>query len=156
MSLLTPKARGTGGGGTQTILTTDGRNAQAVAALLEVKPRAAARGNVGIEGSASDPIDDVQLQLLLGKVYSEWKGHRCDESGAVECAEQGVGGSTCQTARSEHTLTKAHRDSEHHQTPRLSGRRSGQRARKRPAGVLGTAWHFTGCRSRGSPTHYSL
>jgi len=61
-----------------TILTTDGRNAQAVAALLEVKPRAAARGNVGIEGSASDPIDDVQLQLLLGKVYSEWKGHSGD------------------------------------------------------------------------------
>jgi len=24
-----------------------------------------------------------------------------------------------------------------------SGRRSGQRARKRPAGVPGTAWHFT-------------
>lgn len=93
VSLLTPKARGTGD--TQTILTTDGKNAQAVAALLEAKPRAAARGNVGIEGSASDPIDDVQLQLLLGKVYSEWKGHRCDAGAAVECVEQqGVGGCT--------------------------------------------------------------
>jgi hypothetical protein len=49
-----------------------------VAALLEAKPRAAARGNMGIEGSSSDPLDDVQLQLLLGKVYSEWKGHSGD------------------------------------------------------------------------------
>jgi len=31
------------------------------------------------------------------------------------------------------------------------GRCSGQRARKRPAGVPGSAWHFTGCRSCGSP-----
>ena len=31
------------------------------------------------------------------------------------------------------------------------GRRSGQRARRRPAGVAGTAWHIRGCRSRGSP-----
>jgi len=29
-----------------------------------------------------------------------------------------------------------------------SGKRSGQRARKRPAGVPGSAWRFTGCRSR--------
>ena len=37
-----------------------------------------------------------------------------------------------------------------------SGRRSGQRARKRPAGVLpGLAWRFTGGRSCGSPTYYS-
>ena len=34
------------------------------------------------------------------------------------------------------------------------GRRSGQRARKRPAGSAGhTACHFTGCRSRGIPTY---
>jgi hypothetical protein len=79
------KARATGD--TQTILTTDGKNAQAVAALLEAKPRAAARGNLGIEGLASDPIDDVQLQLLLGKVYSEWKGHRCDAAATAECVE---------------------------------------------------------------------
>jgi hypothetical protein len=32
-----------------------------------------------------------------------------------------------------------------------SGRRLGQRARKRPAGVPGSAWCFTGCGSRGSP-----
>ena len=37
-----------------------------------------------------------------------------------------------------------------------SGRRSNQRARKRPAGVPGTAWHFTGCRSRGGPTDLLL
>lgn len=61
-----------------TVLRTDGKDAQAVAALLEAKPRAAARGNMGIEGSSSDPLDDVQLQLLLGKVYSEWKGHSGD------------------------------------------------------------------------------
>ena len=34
-------------------------------------------------------------------------------------------------------------------------RRSGQQARKRSAGVLGTAWQFTGCRSRGSATYYN-
>ena len=28
-----------------------------------------------------------------------------------------------------------------------------QRVRKRPAGVPGTAWHLTGCRSRGSSTY---
>ena len=35
------------------------------------------------------------------------------------------------------------------------GRRSGQRAHKRPAGMLGLAGHFTGCRSPGSPTYCS-
>ena len=29
-----------------------------------------------------------------------------------------------------------------------------QRARKRPAGMPGSAWRFTGCRSRGSPTYH--
>jgi hypothetical protein len=34
-----------------------------------------------------------------------------------------------------------------------SGRGSGRRARKRHVGVSDSAWHLTGCRFRGSPTH---
>jgi len=36
------------------------------------------------------------------------------------------------------------------------GKRSGQRARKRPAGVPGSAWRSTGCHCRGSPTYLPL
>jgi len=40
----------------------------------------------------------------------------------------------------------------HTELDACSGRRSGQRARERPAGVPGLAWRFAGCRPRGSPT----
>jgi len=37
-----------------------------------------------------------------------------------------------------------------------SWRRSGQRARQRPAGVPVSAWRFTGCRSRVSLTYFNF
>ena len=40
------------------------------------------------------------------------------------------------------------------QTRRFLREALGVGARKRPAGVPGSAWHVTGCRSRSSPTSY--
>eukprot|EP00240_Pyramimonas_obovata_P005206 CAMPEP_0118933302 /NCGR_PEP_ID=MMETSP1169-20130426/11911_1 /TAXON_ID=36882 /ORGANISM="Pyramimonas obovata, Strain CCMP722" /LENGTH=428 /DNA_ID=CAMNT_0006876045 /DNA_START=51 /DNA_END=1337 /DNA_ORIENTATION=- len=61
-----------------TVLGRDNKQEKAVAVIAEVRPRAERRGNQGVEGSASDPADAVQLELLLGKVYGEWPGHSAD------------------------------------------------------------------------------
>lgn len=60
------------------VLSADKKQSEAVAALNEVRPRAQARGNQGLEGSGAEPVDILQLELLLGKVYGEWEGHTSD------------------------------------------------------------------------------
>jgi len=64
--------------GYTTILCKDKKESQAIDVLTEIRPRAEGRGNTGITGSADDPVDIVQLELLTGKVYGEWKGHSGD------------------------------------------------------------------------------
>ncbi|KAK3288255.1 hypothetical protein CYMTET_4256 [Cymbomonas tetramitiformis] len=59
-------------------LKENGKQAEAVALLLSKQEAAKARGNTGVGGPADAPVDDMQVSLLLGKLYSGWSGHASD------------------------------------------------------------------------------